>query len=204
MDDNATILVVDDQPNNIKVLLSFFKKHNFQTRIADSGERALQMLDRFTPDLVLLDVMMPGLNGFETCQRIKADEEKRDIPIIFMTALDSIEDKLTGFEAGGLDYITKPFNQAEVLARINTHIALRRKSIELEKALREIKTLRGIIPICSNCKSIRDDEGYWEQLESYVRKHSDAKFSHGICPDCARKLYGDKEWFKDKKLDFLR
>ncbi|MEA3468242.1 MAG: diguanylate cyclase [Thermodesulfobacteriota bacterium] len=134
----ATILVVDDQPANLKVLLSFLKDHQFQIRIAEDGERTLQVLENYKPDIILLDVMMPGMNGFETCRRIKEKQETADIPIIFITALDNIEDKIAGFEAGGVDYITKPFQQVEVLTRIKTHIRLRRKEQELEKALDEV------------------------------------------------------------------
>ena len=134
----ATILVVDDQPANLKVLLSFLKDHQFQIRIAEDGERTLQVLETYRPDIILLDVMMPGMDGFETCRRIKEKKETADIPIIFITALDDIDDKIAGFEAGGVDYITKPFQQKEVLTRLNTHIRLRRKEQELEKALDEV------------------------------------------------------------------
>jgi len=104
-----TVLVVDDQPANLKVLLSFLEEHGFQIRVAVNGEGALQVLRHAYPDLILLDVMMPGMNGYETCRQIKANRATADIPIIFITALDSIEDKILGFEAGGVDYITKPF-----------------------------------------------------------------------------------------------
>lgn len=134
----ATILVVDDQPANLKILLSFLKDHQFEIRIADSGERTLQILKTYQPDIILLDVMMPGINGFETCRQIKRNQNTADIPIIFITALNSIEDKVSGFEAGGVDYITKPFQQIEVLTRINTHVTLRRKEQELQKALDEV------------------------------------------------------------------
>ncbi len=134
----GTILVVDDQPANLKVLLSFLKEHRFGIRIAESGERALEVLKTFIPDIILLDVMMPGIDGFETCHLIKEQEETAEIPIIFISALDAIEDKISGFEAGGVDYITKPFQRIEVLTRINTHLRLRRKEQELIKALDEV------------------------------------------------------------------
>ncbi len=136
--EEATILVVDDQPANLKVLLSFLKDHCFQIRIAEDGERTLQVLENYQPDIILLDVMMPGMDGFETCRKIKENKNTANIPVIFMTALDNIEDKIAGFEAGGVDYITKPFQQIEVLTRINTHVRLRRKELELEKALDEV------------------------------------------------------------------
>lgn len=136
--EEATILIVDDQPTNLKVLLSFLKNHQFQIRIAEDGERCLQVLNNYQPDIILLDVMMPGMDGFETCRQIKENKKTADIPVIFMTALDNIEDKIAGFEAGGVDYITKPFQQIEVLTRINTHIRLRKKELELVKALDEV------------------------------------------------------------------
>jgi DNA-binding response OmpR family regulator len=191
-----SLLIIDDQPANLKVLLDFLKEESFRVYIADSGERALSTLENIEPDLILLDVMMPGLDGFATCAKIKENIQWINIPIIFMTALDDIDDKLTAFKVGGVDYITKPFHQVEVLARINTHLILRQRELELQKALDEISELRSIIPICSSCKSIRDDEGFWSKLEAYMSKHVNIKFTHGICPDCARKLY--PELFKDE------
>jgi len=190
-DKKAAILVVDDQPANLKVLLSSLERCDFQIRIAESGEMALRTLGKFKPDLVLLDVMMPGMDGFETCSRIKKNPITADLPVIFMTALDSVEDKMAGFAAGGVDYITKPFQQVEVLARVNTHITLRRQYVELQRALEEVKKLSGILPICSFCKKIRNDKGYWEQVEQYIAEHSEALFSHGVCESCAEIHYGD-------------
>ncbi len=141
----SIILVVDDQPANLKVLLSFLKVYAFKIRVAESGERALRSLEDEQPDLILLDVMMPGINGFETCKQIKANRATADIPVIFMTALDSIEDKVTGFAAGGVDYITKPFQQIEVLARINTHLALRQQKQALEEAQDKLLTQKRLL-----------------------------------------------------------
>ncbi|NPE28739.1 diguanylate cyclase [Methanococcoides sp. SA1] len=134
-----TILVVDDQPGNLKVLFTFLKKHGYQICVADTGERAVAALQKEKkPDLVLLDVMMPGIDGFETCRQIKINPDTCEIPVIFMTALDSVEDKVAGFEAGGVDFITKPFQQAEVLARVNTHVILRQQKAILEETRREL------------------------------------------------------------------
>lgn len=184
------ILVVDDQPANLKVLLSFLQEHDYRVYMVDSGQRALEVLPKIQPNLVLLDVMMPGMNGFEICKKMKEDKGLAAIPVIFMTALDTVADKMTGFSVGGVDYITKPFQQVEVLARINTHITLRKREKELEAALEEIKTLTGILPICSYCKQIRNDDGYWQQVEEYIAEHSKAMFSHGVCPSCYRKAMG--------------
>jgi DNA-binding response OmpR family regulator len=200
----AVILVIDDQPANLKVLLPFLKQNNFEVRIAENGDRALQVLDNYQPDIILLDVMMPGMDGFETCSRIKANKETAGIPVIFMTALDSVEDKIAGFKAGGVDYITKPFQQVEVLARVNTHITLRKQKLELEEALAEVKKLSGFLPICAFCKKIRDDEGYWQQVEQYITEHSEAVFSHGVCPTCAEEHYGETlRKMKNKKKNDL-
>ena len=202
----TSILLVDDQPGNLKVLLDLLKEQQFRIYIADSGERALSTLNNIEPDLILLDVMMPGMNGFETCKCIKADDRWATIPVIFMTALDDVEDKLAGFGVGGVDYITKPFQRVEVLARINTHIALRKKEREQEKliiklkdALAQVKTLSGLLPVCAKCKKVRDDKGYWNQLETYIQKHTDANVSHGLCPECMEEIYGGQDWYEKGK-----
>lgn len=187
----SVVLIVDDQPINLKVLLACLKDQEFKVRIAENGERALRALSDEKPDIVLLDVMMPGMDGFETCRRIKANKATADIPVIFMTALDSVEDKVTGFDVGGVDYITKPFQQVEVIARVSAHIRLRKQKLELEQALADIKQLSGILPICSFCKKIRDDTGYWQQVERFIADHSDAIFSHSLCPTCKEEHYGD-------------
>ncbi len=130
--EQRTILIIDDNPTNVHVLIKYLEEEGFKTLIAPSGKRALQQLDHFIPDLILLDVMMPGIDGFETCHQIKANEFTNHIPIIFMTALADTVDKLKGFEAGGVDYITKPFNHEEVLARVITHLTIRQLQQQLE------------------------------------------------------------------------
>ncbi len=133
MKNKDKILVIDDQPANLEVLVSFLKEHDFTVRIAENGKWALQVLETYQPDIIILDVMMPEMDGFETCRRIKSNKDTADIPVFFMTALESVQDKVAGFEAGGVDYITKPFQQIEVLARLNAHIALRKQKIKLEQ-----------------------------------------------------------------------
>ena len=134
------ILLVDDQPANLKVLSSFLQFHEFDIRIHESGKHALEMLQHISPDIILLDIMMPEMDGFSTYRKIKADPRIADIPIIFLTALDDAENKLAGFEVGGVDYITKPFQKAEVLARLNTHLTLQKMQRELGQALSEVKS----------------------------------------------------------------
>jgi CheY-like chemotaxis protein len=365
----ATILVVDDTPQNLRLLETMLTRQGYWVKLAADGQTALAVAGSVQPDLILLDIMMPDLDGYAVCQQFKADPATRDIPIIFITALNDTGDKVKGLTLGGVDYITKPFRLPEVLARVETHLALRRHSyqltllnqasrdlaatldlqriaeqiqtavteivgaagtsvwlrdaaqpdwlvcqaafqpnqtryssdlrlpagqgvagwvaqtgqgviiadvaldprffgeidtqtgfhthsllavplrvreevigvlevvnkttgefsqddqslvetiaasaaiaientwlvnalhqhaveleqsnIQLQEALDKVKTLSGLLPICSSCKKIRDDQGYWHQIEYYIREHSEADFSHGLCAECAQKLYPD-------------
>ncbi len=187
----GTILVVDDEPTNLQVLFDYLGGLDYRLLLAEDGEDALDQAAFAEPDLILLDVMMPGIDGFETCRRLKKDEAVRGIPVIMMTALADTRDKVEGFRAGAVDYITKPFQQEEVLARIDAHITLHRQRRELQEALAQVKRLSGMLPICAECKKIRNDHGYWQGIETYIREHSEATFSHGICPACAKTLYPD-------------
>lgn len=126
-----TILIVDDNANNLKVLAGVLKDKGYDFRMAKSGQLALKILEKTTPDLILLDIQMPEMDGFETCKRIKENEENVKIPIIFLTANTDSESVRKAFEFGGVDFITKPFNSDELLARINTHIKLRTQAEEL-------------------------------------------------------------------------
>ena len=127
----STILVVDDMPANLDVVTRHLEQHGYQVVVAQDGEEALARASFVLPDLILLDVLMPGIDGFETCRRLKADLRTRDIPVVFMTALGDTADKLAGFEAGAVDYMTKPLDGAEVRARIDTHLTLHRLRCEL-------------------------------------------------------------------------
>ncbi len=126
-----SILVVDDNPNNIRVLFEVLHGAGFKVSVVKSGELALQNLRFIQPDLILLDIMMPGLDGFETCRRLKADASTKDIPVIFMTVLSDVQNKVKGLQAGAVDYITKPIQVEEVLARVNVHLELRNTQIQL-------------------------------------------------------------------------
>jgi len=126
------ILIVDDTPANIDVLDLFLEKEGHKISIAQSGESALDLADRISPDLILLDVMMPGIDGFETCRRLKSNDKTRDIPIIFITARNESADIIKGFSLGGVDYITKPFSQEEVCARVHLHLKLKTLMADLE------------------------------------------------------------------------
>lgn len=134
----ATVLLVDDTPANIGVLLETLGAAGLEVLVAESGSSALAQLEHARPDLILLDVMMPGMDGFETCGRLKAHPRWRSIPVIFMTALDEPEQKVRAFREGAVDYIVKPFFEQEVLARVQTHLELLtlRRNLEDELALR--------------------------------------------------------------------
>ena len=184
------LLIVDDTPINLKILSSVLCDE-YEIVLTNSGQDALKLVQSEVPDLILLDVMMPEMGGFEVCRILKEQDSFRDIPIVFITALIDEADEARGFEVGAVDYITKPFKPAILKHRISTQLelksqrdALTRKNIELEEALTRVKELSGLLPICMMCKKIRDDSGYWNQLETYISRHSEALFSHGICPEC--------------------
>lgn len=342
--EHSTILVIDDEPANLKLLFDYLQQAGFKVLVAPDAQAAFESISHLLPDLILLDIRLPDIDGFEVCRRLKADPATRDIPVLFITVMTDLAEKVKGFELGAADYITKPIWVEEVAARVRTHLNLRnlqkqfeadiaarkqaeealraskeryrslfenmtegfalheiicdssgkpvdyrfmqvnpaferltglaradligktvravlpgtedfwierygqvaltgeathfeeyasvlrqhyevlayrpapgqfavlfiditaRKQadeerekliVELQKALSEVKTLKGIVPICASCKRIRDDKGYWERIEVYIRDRSDAEFSHGICPECLRELYPD--FVDDKK-----
>ncbi|MCD6396222.1 MAG: hybrid sensor histidine kinase/response regulator [Spirochaetaceae bacterium] len=141
----STILAVDDSPNNLDILIKFLEKHNIDIRIAISGKQALERVEAIMPDLILLDVMMPGIDGYETCKQLKQMEKIKDIPVIFMTALSMPEDEIRGLELGAVDYITKPLNLFTTLSRLNTHLMLQKQKNELIKLNNEKNSLFSII-----------------------------------------------------------
>ncbi|MBD0266501.1 MAG: response regulator, partial [Tolypothrix sp. Co-bin9] len=130
----GVIVIVDDKPTNLGVLFDFLTDSGFKVLVAQDGESAIQKVEYAHPDLILLDVMMPGIDGFETCRRLKANPLTQDIPVIFMTALSGTVDKVKGFNLGAVDFVTKPVQQEEVKARVSTHLALRnlQKKLQLQ------------------------------------------------------------------------
>jgi sigma-B regulation protein RsbU (phosphoserine phosphatase) len=204
------ILIVDDSPDQQVLLRAILGKAGHTDLLsADSAKTAFPLLDmdgQEAPtriDLILMDVLMPELDGVEACRQIKSRPHLCDIPIIMVTAKNDHSNLQAAFAAGAIDYITKPVNSVELLARASSALALkkemdcrkareeelRRSNDELQKALRDVKVLRGLIPICASCKKIRNDGGFWQQLEEYIGEHSEAEFSHGICQSCVKKLY---------------
>ncbi|HVY26644.1 MAG TPA: hybrid sensor histidine kinase/response regulator [Polyangiaceae bacterium] len=137
----ANILVVDDTLENVRLLSSMLGRQGYEVRPVTSGRQALVAAEREVPDLILLDINMPDLDGYEVCSRLKARTELRDVPVIFLTALNDVRDKVKAFEAGGVDYITKPFQFEEVHARVQTHVSLRRASVALEQSFARLQAL---------------------------------------------------------------
>ncbi|MBU2629903.1 MAG: response regulator, partial [Proteobacteria bacterium] len=131
----SLILAVDDKPQNLQFLGKLLSDNGYEVGMAQNGQQALNFVKKNEPDLILLDIMMPDMDGYEVCRHLKADFSLRHIPVIFLTAKTDSTDIVKGFDTGGVDYVTKPFNSAELLARIRTHI--------------ELKTLKGLLPMCS-------------------------------------------------------
>jgi response regulator RpfG family c-di-GMP phosphodiesterase len=139
---------------------------------------------------------MPGLDGLEVCRKVRAHPAMGGFYLVIATVRQSLDDVLAGFEAGANDYITKPFHAQELRARlrvgrrvIELQAALASRVAQLQDALSRVKQLQGLLPICSYCKRIRDDHDYWQQVETYMSEHSQATFTHGICPECYEKFF---------------
>jgi sigma-B regulation protein RsbU (phosphoserine phosphatase) len=185
-------LVADDDRVTATVLAASLRRWNFDVTMAHNGEEAWEAIcGPVSPALAILDWMMPGVDGLTLCSRIRQRPECSHMYVILLTSRDSSADIVVGLEAGADEYLVKPFDPNELRARVHTgvrvlHLQQRlvQKIEALEEALANVKQLRGLLPMCSYCKSIRNDGDYWQQLETYIGDHSDAEFSHGICPTC--------------------
>lgn len=201
-----SVLVVDDSPTDLRYLGRLLEAPDRHVLTAASGDEALKVLKGVECALVILDVRMEGMSGFETAEHIRADENTRGIPIIFVTATGVEEETVfQGYDAGAVDYLFKPIEPNLLRSKVNVFCQLstqrlliqeqlqqiQAKNEALNRQLDEIKTLRGLIPICAKCKSIRDDSGFWQSIENYVSEHSEAEFSHSVCPECRDELYPD-------------
>ena len=192
---STQVLVVDDEPIVRQVLEGHLRSTSAQVTSVASGVEALRILDAEAVNtqafnLVLLDVMMPSLSGYETCRRIREKWSSNDLPIVFLTAKTQVEDLVAGFSAGGNDYLTKPIAREELLARVALHLELQATH---RKERDHVAVLQTMLPMCMHCKSVRDDEGYWNDLEEYLDTHGGIMVSHGLCPQCAKSVYPDLE-----------
>jgi two-component system, response regulator PdtaR len=193
----AKILVVEDDSNVATVLKARLEIFGYEVcDVVNSGQRAIDSAVRQHPDLALMDILIEGaMDGIETAAILT---KKLDVPVIFLTCLNDQQVLDRAIKANPFGYLTKPYDKAELqssieIALIKHQAAREREKLiaQLEKALLEVKKLSGLLPICASCKKIRDDQGNWQQIERYIQSHSEADFSHGICPDCAHRLYPD-------------
>ena len=189
------VLVVDDDAVSRSVVAAMLRKNGYAVQLAQNGEEAWAILqENGAPLLAVLDWMMPGLDGPEICRRLRAVDTATPTYVILLTSRDTAADIVEGLRAGADDYVTKPANEDELVARVSVGarvVALQQTLADrlkrLEEALANVKHLQGLLPICSYCKRIRDDQNYWQQVESYISVHSGVQFSHSFCPDCYEK-----------------
>ena len=235
---NPKILLVEDSSTQALKLQHILEDNGFDVTMAKDGAEGFEKTRLLSPDIVITDIMMPVMDGYELCTRIKSDVVLRRIPVILLTTLSYPEDILKGLKCGADNFITKPYEAAHLVSRIDYILAnqkLRhgltsdmaieiafgghryllnsdriqildlllssfetavRKNIELEEANRKLRTavatintLGNLIPICCHCKKIRNDQGYWQQLEAFFKDHSAVEFTHALCPHCAETFY---------------
>ncbi len=190
------ILIAEDDVTERSVLTAVLGKFGHEVVASVNGAEAWQIMQQpDAPKLAILDWVMPKMDGNEVVRRIRTMNTSRPPYIIMLTSKAEKGDIIAGLDAGANDYLTKPFDPAELRARVEVGFrmlelqsTLADKVSELQKALNEVRTLRGLIPICMYCKKIRDDKGFWGQVEAYVSAHTEAEFTHGCCPVCAEKF----------------
>lgn len=214
-----TILTADDDKHVIAATVRLLKRAGYEVLEAATGQSCLDLVRAHHPDLILLDVNLPDINGIEVCKQIKADPALAHHFVVMVSASQTSSDQQSlGLESGADGYIARPIENRELLARVQAYLriqhtenALRQSEErlqglllekehlieELQATIQEVKMLSGLLPICAGCKKIRDEQGTWNQVEEYVAKHSEATFSHGLCPDCC-KIYFPGSPIKNK------
>lgn len=179
-----------------EILARTLQRWNHETTLVGDGAKAWDYLRvSMLPTLAILDWMMPEMDGPEVCRRVRTELPLANMYLLLVTAREGRSDVVVGLDAGADDYIIKPFDPEELRARINVGVRvlglqqkLAERVAELQAALSNVKQLHGLLPICSYCKRIRGDDQYWQQVEGYIAQHSNAEFSHGICPACYAKV----------------
>jgi len=186
------ILIAEDDPLSRRILEATLVKWGYEVSVTTDGRQAWEALQsEDAPALAILDIMMPEMDGLEICRKVR--QLTRAIPpyLILLSGMSTKQHVVEGIGAGANDYLTKPFHREELRVRVGVGVqmlalqkTLAERVQELEAALSQVKELQGILPICSYCKKIRDDQNYWQRVESYISDHTAVQFSHGICPDC--------------------
>lgn len=201
------ILVAEDDHFSRSLLENALRKWGHEVVLYYDGLSACDaLLKGGSPQLAILDWMMPGSDGTAVCRRVREQRPGANLHLILLTARRSKEDLVEGLESGADDFVTKPFNHAELRARVavGARMVELRNNLdnrvrELEASLAHVKRLQGILPICSYCKRVRDDKDYWKQVEAYVADHTGAQFSHSICPDCySGRVQAEMAGFREK------
>jgi len=190
------VLIAEDDAVSNDMLSFLLKQWGYQAVSTHDGAEAWETLQQDDPPpLAILDWLMPQLDGIEVCRRARAHPSLKRLYLIMVTSMTRSDEIVAGLQSGANDYVIKPFKAPELHARIDAgarvvalQAELGERVGELEKAISEVKQLRGIVPICSYCKKIRDDTNYWERVEDYFARHTEAKFSHSFCPECYEKF----------------
>ena len=190
----TTVLIADDDKLTLNVLNDTLTRAGYDVLTATDGEQAWKKLQQSNASLAVLDWIMPGMEGPEICQRAAKEPKMANRYFILLTGKSKTEDLVAGLQSGASDYLRKPFDEAELLARVEVgvrFIELQRKLAErveeMEKALATVRRLEGLLPICSYCKRIRNEQDYWERVDNYISQHANVRFSHNICPECYEK-----------------
>ena len=190
----TTVLIADDDKLSLNVLNDTLTRAGYDVLTASDGDQAWKKLQQSNAPLAILDWIMPGMEGIEICERASKDPKLANRYMILLTGKGKTEDLVAGLQSGASDYLKKPFDEAELLARVEVgvrFIELQKKLAErveeLEKALAQVKRLEGLLPICSYCKRIRNEQDYWERVDNYISQHANVRFSHNICPECYEK-----------------
>ena len=192
------ILLIEDNPGDARLVSEMLYDEGplFEMINATNLEEGLRFLKGGGHDIVIVDLNLPDSEGFGTFDAVRA--QNPSTPIIILTGLDDKERGLESVKKGAQDYLVKGKFDGNLLVRsISYSIERQKLLIKLENTLKELRVLKGLLPICSSCKRIRDDKGYWTQIEAYISDHSEAEFSHGLCPECAKKYYEEYEKMKE-------
>lgn len=201
MNDTVKVLVVDDEQDIRFATARILKSSGYDVSEAATGAQCLEVAKRVRPDLILLDVVLPDTAGTDICRQIKGDPELGSTFVVMISGskTSSIE-QAEGLDIGADGYIARPISNQELKARVNAMVRILaaererdRVILELKEALSEIKRLSGLLPICMFCKKIRDDKGYWNQLEAFIVERSEADFSHSICEECVKIHYPEDD-----------